>query len=346
MRKKRSSFKRAALKFLCTLLGIILVLMLSITVYFQHLLGQINYIDPDDTPTLSQEELDILLQEESEDSDSTAPVMDPDDVQFQDHSTQIGGKGSDLVNILLIGQDRREGESRARSDTMILATFNKDTKQLTLTSFLRDLYVEIPGYQDNRINVAYAAGGMSLLNETLEHNFGIHVDGNVEVDFNQFAQIVDLLGGVTMELRQDEANVINRDTGSSLSAGTQRLSGAQALSYARIRSLDADGDFSRTNRQRNVINALLASYKDSSLTAILSLLDEVLPMVTTDISNAKIISYATELFPMLSGAQIVSQRIPADGTYEGRMIRGMSVLVADMEATRQILAESLLGSAG
>lgn len=341
MSRKRTSVKRAALSFLCIVLGIILTAMLSVTVYFRYLLNQINYVDPDNAVTLSQEELDAYLAGE-EDSDSTAPSMNAGDVEFEEHTTQIGGKGSGLVNILLIGQDRREGETRARSDSMILCTFNKSTKTLTMTSFLRDLYVEIPGYQDNRINAAYAAGGMSLLNETLEKNFGIHVDGNVEVDFNQFADIVDLLGGVTMELRQDEANVINKSTPGNVSAGTQLLNGDQALAYARIRSLDADGDFSRTNRQRKVISALLDAYKNSSLATILSLLDDVLPMVTTDMNDVKIIAYATELFPMLSGATIVSQRIPADGCYTNKMINGMSVLVADMEANRQLLEDSLL----
>ena len=169
-----------------------------------------------------------------------------------------------------------------------------------------------------------------------------HIDGNIEVDFNQFAQIVDLLGGVTMELRQDEADVINRDAPGTVSAGTQLLTGQQALAYARIRSLDADGDFSRTNRQRKVISALLDSYKNASLSTVLSLLDDILPMITTDMNDVKIIAYATELFPMLSGADIVSQRIPADGSYSGKMINGMSVLVADMEASRQLLEDTLL----
>ena len=345
MSRKRTSVKRAALSFLCIVLAIILTAMLSVTLYFRHLLNQINYVDPNDTVTLSQEELNAYLAEETEapgEADSTTPTMDAADVEFEDHDTQIGGKDSGLVNILLIGQDRREGETRARSDSMILCTFNKNTKTLTMTSFLRDLYVEIPGYQNNRINVAYAAGGMTLLNKTLEENFGIHVDGNIEVDFTQFADIVDLLGGVTMELRQDEANVINKSTPGSLSSGTQLLNGDQALAYARIRSLDADGDFSRTNRQRKVINALLEAYKNSSLSTILSLLDDILPMVTTDMNDVKIIAYATELFPMLSGATIVSQRIPADGSYTGKMIDGMAVLVADMEASRQLLEETLL----
>ena len=341
MSRRRNSLKRAALSFLCIVLAVILTAMLSVTLYFQYLLKQINYVEHDETPTLSQEQLNEYLAEE-EDSDASAPSMDAGDVEFKDHTTQIGGKGSGLVNILLIGQDRRPGESRARSDTMILCTFNKHTKTLTMTSFLRDLYVEIPGYQDNRINAAYAAGGMSLLNETLKENFGIHIDGNIEVDFNQFAQIVDLLGGVTMELRQDEADVINRDAPGTVSAGTQLLTGQQAQAYARIRSLDADGDFSRTNRQRKVISALLDSYKNASLSTVLSLLDDILPMITTDMNDVKIIAYATELFPMLSGADIVSQRIPADGSYSGKMINGMSVLVADMEASRQLLEDTLL----
>lgn len=341
MSRRRNSLKRAALSFLCIVLAVILTAMLSVTLYFQYLLKQINYVEHDETPTLSQEQLNEYLAEE-EDSDASAPSMDAGDVEFKDHTTQIGGKGSGLVNILLIGQDRRPGESRARSDTMILCTFNKHTKTLTMTSFLRDLYVEIPGYQDNRINAAYAAGGMSLLNETLKENFGIRIDGNIEVDFNQFAQIVDLLGGVTMELRQDEADVINRDAPGTVSAGTQLLTGQQALAYARIRSLDADGDFSRTNRQRKVISALLDAYKNASLSTVLSLLDDILPMITTDMNDVKIIAYATELFPMLSGADIVSQRIPADGSYSGKMINGMSVLVADMEASRQLLEDTLL----
>lgn len=331
------------MKFLCTLLGLILVVMLGVTVYFQHLLGQIHYVNPDDSASLSQEELDAYLAAE-EGGASSGSSMNSGDVQFDQHSTQIGGKGSNLVSILLIGQDRREGEGRARSDSMILCTFNKKTKQLTMTSFLRDLYVQIPGYNSNRINAAYAAGGMSLLDKTLAQNFGLYIDGNVEVDFNQFAGIVDLLGGVEMELRQDEADFINEETGSSLSQGVYRLSGDQALAYSRIRKLDADGDFSRTNRQRKIMSALVEAYRDSNLTTLLSLMNQILPMITTDMSKLQILGYALELFPVLSGAEIVSQRVPADGTYSNQMIDGMAVLVADMDAARQMLEQTLTGN--
>ena len=93
---------------------------------------------------------------------------------------------SNIKSILLIGQDKREGQSRQRSDSMILATLDKDQKTISLTSFMRDLYVAIPGYSSTRINAAYAYGGMDLLDETLTQNFGVEIDGNVEVDFEVF----------------------------------------------------------------------------------------------------------------------------------------------------------------
>lgn len=330
------------LRLICILLGLVLTVMIGAAVYFKHLLGGIQYIDPATTPTLSQEELDAYFA--SEDPSPSAPLMDPEDVEFGNHTEGI--TGSDTVNILLIGQDRREGETRARSDTMILCTFNKSANTLTMTSFLRDLYVQIPGYQDNRINTAYTAGGMKLLNQTLEKNFGIHIDGNIEVDFSQFAKIVDLLGGVTMELRQDEADVINKSTSGNLSAGSQLLNGKQALAYARIRKLDADGDFSRTSRQRKLLQTLLLAYRSANLSTLFALLKEVLPMVTTDMSETQLLNLVKELFHMLSDVTIVSQHIPADGTYSYKTIRGMAVLVADMDAARQLLEETLLKSSG
>ena len=327
-RTQRDSLPRRAMKLLCRLLGLVFVVMLAATIAFQNLLGQINYVN--ENPGTEESTLSVLSPINLGTSQSGG--------QYED----IGGRGSGILNILLIGQDRREGETQARSDSMILCTFNKETKKLTMTSFLRDLYVEIPGYHSNRINAAYAQGGMPLLNETLEHNFGLQIDGNVEVDFSQFSGIVDLLGGVEIELRQDEANVINQETGSTLTGGTQLLDGTQALAYSRIRKLDADGDFSRTSRQRKVISALLDAYKDIGLNDLVPMLSQILPMITTDMNNGQILMCALEILPYLSKAEIVSQYIPADGTYTGQSIDGMSVLVADMDAARQLLAESLL----
>lgn len=245
------------------------------------------------------------------------------------------------LNLLLIGQDRLEGEERARSDSIILCTFHPKAHTLTMTSFLRDLYLPIPGWGSNRINAAYTFGGIPLLRQTIEENFDITLDGCIEVDFTQFSQIIDELGGVDLELRADEAAHISQETGSRLSEGLQHLDGAQTLSYARIRRLDADGDFSRTQRQRTVLSQLLDRYRSANFVTVAKLLGKILPMVTTDMTAKEILSHAITLFPMLSDASATTQRIPADGTYEDRTIEGMNVLVADLNKARQFLAETL-----
>lgn len=325
-RKQHDTFARAFMKLICFLLALILVFLLGASALFQQVLGKIHYTQPAaDFGTRFSGFLTNLASD-----------------GFGKQADLIGGTGSGIVNILLIGQDRREGEETARSDSMILCTYHRKTGNVTMTSFLRDLYVPIPGHHDNRINAAYSEGGAELLNDTLRSNFGLHIDGNIEVDFSQFSQIIDLLGGVELELREDEAAEINKETGSSLTAGIQTLNGEQALTYARIRKLDADGDFSRTSRQRKVMNALMRSYRNIKWKDLLPLMDQLLPLISTDLNYGKLVLLAMEILPKLSDAQITNQRIPADGTFTDERIDGMAVLSADLEANRRILRETLL----
>lgn len=324
-RNRNDTLSRRAMKLLCTLLGLILATMLGVTVLFQQMLQQVTFVEP----AFAVSESALSLASVVKLSTGTEP-------------DKIGGAGSPLVNILLVGQDRREEEDSARSDSIILCSFHRENNRLTMTSFLRDLYVEIPGRQSNRINAAYAMGGTKLLNRTLEHNFDVQIDGTVEVDFTQFAGIVDLLGGVEITLRQDEADVINAETGSTLTEGAHILNGEQALAYSRIRKLDIDGDFSRTNRQRKVMAALLKACQNTQPSELLPVLSQLLPMVTTDMNPGQILMCAIEILPNLSQTEIVSQRIPTDGTYTDQTINGMSVLSADMDAARRFLKETLL----
>lgn len=342
--KKQRNGGRTFLVVLCVLLGIVLAAGIALTVYVNYLSGLVGRQNGEQE-TLSQEQIDEILKEETIDPEaSTAPIMNEEDMNWGEKEGEVIETSDNIVNILLIGQDARPGQGRSRSDSMILITFNKEAKTITMTSFLRDLYVKIPGYQDNKLNATYVFGGMSLLDETLEQNFGVRVDGNVEVNFSRFAEVIDLLGGVDMELRQDEVDYINAYTGRHvLSAGLQHLDGEQALYYSRIRHLDADSDFSRTNRQRKVINALIEKFRNTKLTTLLGLLDDLLPMITTDMTNAEIIDLATDLFPMLADCTIISQRIPADGAYELKTVRDMSCVVADMDAARKLLEETIGG---
>jgi LCP family protein required for cell wall assembly len=342
---KKNKGLRVLLTVLCVVLGIVLAAMIAGTVYFNVLVGKIGRVDGNDE-TYSDEQLQEILKEDNE--GNNAPDMDENDMDWGSNEGNLIEKSEDIINILLIGQDAREGWGRSRSDTMMLVTFNTKEKTITLTSFLRDLYVKIPGYKDNKMNATYVFGGMELLNQTLELNFGVQVDGNVEVDFSRFADVIELLGGVDIELRDDEAAYINAKLGkqgisSSLTAGMQTLNGDQALWYSRIRYLDADSDFSRTNRQRKVVNSLIEKFRDTRLTTLLRLLNDLLPMIATDMSNSEILGYAKDLFPMLADCTIVSQRIPADNTYSLRTIGGMSCIVADMDAARKLLEESIGG---
>ena len=325
MNRSYDSPARAALKRLCSLLGLILAVMLAVTLYTRHLLIQ------GDHPRIR----DIPL------SAIRLPEADFQGFLTKLQSNPIGGPSSDVTNVLLVGQDHREGEDTARSDSMILCSYKKESKTLVMTSFLRDLYVPIPGHDSNRINAAYASGGLELLEETLETNFNLHISGSVEADFSQFSDIIDLLGGVEVELRQDEADLINRQTGSSLTEGTQRLNGQEALLYSRIRKLDADGDFSRTQRQRKILTALVTRFQNTGLKELLELTEALMPMISTNLSKLQLLTIALELLPDLSEIQVVSQTIPAPGTYTDETIDGMAVLVADTDGIRETL-ETLL----
>lgn len=319
---RRSTPARSAMKLLCFVLAVVLASMVAATVYFQDTLGLSGF--PRDISPLT--ELSRLFS----------------GLRSSSGSDTIGGSGSPVVNILLIGRDAREGEEVSRSDSMILFSFNKETHKAVMTSFLRDLYVRIPGHGSNRLNAAYAYGGRELLDRTLEENFGLHVNGNIEVDFENFAGIIDVLGGVELELRQDEADFINQETGSALTAGTQTLMGEQALMYARIRKLDADGDFSRTSRQRKMLSALMYSFRDTNVTGVVRLISQLLPLIDTDMSSIQLVRYAAICLPVLASSDPVSQSIPSAGTYQDKTIDGMAVLVADEEEVRAQLRKSLL----
>ena len=339
--KNPAQWQKTALTVLCVILALILIALIFATTYVNYILGLIDRTGPIDE-TLSSEELAGIT--EDTDPDYTGPTVHPDDIILNTTPTVTPDKDESVVNILLVGQDRREGQGRQRSDVMMLVTFNPAKNTITLTSFLRDTYAYVPGHGYRKLNAAYVYGGFSLLNETLAVNFGVHVDADVEVDFGGFTEIIDLLGGVDIELTQKEADYMNKNLGFeynkdevwNLTAGLNHLNGDQALAYSRIRKLDSD--FGRTQRQRKVLVALLNAYKNQSLATMLGYVDDILPLVTTNMSNQEILGYMADLFPMLSTATIDTLHIPASGTYTGEYVSGLgSCIIPDLEANRAIL---------
>lgn len=334
------NFQSANKKKLVIVLSIILavLLVLAVAMYlFTETFGGIGRLDQHET--LSPDQLETIFGEGE--VVETDPVMDQAETLF---------KGKDVVNILLVGQDKREGDAPQRTDAMILCTINKSTKTLTMTSFMRDMWVYIPEHYNQRLNLPYQLGGFDLLNDTLEYNFGIRADYNVEIDFSGFMNAINAVGGIEIDLTAAEAKYLNSRGNWGVEAyeywglkeGVNLLNGSQALAYSRIRQIGTD--FGRTNRQRTVLTVLLDKAKTLSSSELLNLVKEIIPLMRTDMKNSQMLGLALDMLPMLSDIQIISQRIPMDGEFSYANKNGASVIVLDknqLEANKQLLIDAM-----
>lgn len=260
-----------------------------------------------------------------------------------------------VTNILLIGNDSRENGEDGRSDAMILLSISSETDTIFITSLLRDMYVDIPGYGGNRLNAAYSYGGAELLMETVEANFDIEVNRYVRVNFEAFANLVDAVGGIELELTAEEIRYVNgylveynqllgrpqgTDNMDTSISGLVHLNGPQALAYTRNRYLGTD--FGRTERQRKVLTAIIQKAPTALLTNGSELLDGLLPNLSTNLTQKECWNLSLMAGKLLTH-EIVSDSIPQSGTYKNATIRGMSVLEVDFEANIEYLKEKLYG---
>lgn len=255
-------------------------------------------------------------------------------------------------NILLIGCDKANGGS-SRSDSIMIASVNKSTGKITICSILRDTHLYIPGECEAKVNSAYAWGGANLLVQTIEHNFGIKIDDYATVNFEMFTALVDGLGGVDVEVTEDEADYINNrhrygkeEKPDTFESGESvHLNGYQALWYSRIRKLDSD--FYRTQRQRKVITAIFSKVKTQlnpvGVFGLISTAKEVAPYIETTLSTADFWSLVFSLSGCLvkSGADtdklLVSQQIPFDDTWWYSSQWDGSSISINLEQNKQML---------
>ncbi len=260
-----------------------------------------------------------------------------------------------VINILLIGSDSRSelgSEKYGRSDTTMIATIDNNHKCLKLTSLMRDMNVEIPGHGKHKFNASYAYGGPELLYKTIAQNFGIRLDGYAEVDFKAFKDMVNEIGGVEVELTSEEAqylnttNYINGRKNRNVKAGWNTMNGAQALGYCRVRKVanikGTNNDQGRTERQRMVMSAVFAKIKTMPMSKWQSVIDAILPNVTTDISNKEILNYATSVV-MMGTTEVHPCQIPVEGHYvDGSSATDGDVLEIDLQDNKRLLHEFLL----
>lgn len=257
-----------------------------------------------------------------------------------------------VKNILLIGTDARSSEEDGRSDSMIILSINSKKKRIVMTSILRDSYVEIPGHGSNRINAAYSYGQEALLIQTIEQNFKIPIDSYAKVDFFSFIDIVDAVGGVEIDVSDEEMKWINaylNETNELLGkefgdgyltqSGRITLTGKQALSYARIRYIGTD--FQRTERQREILSAVADKVKTNP-SSVSKLMSTVLPKITTNIPDSEL-SIMGMKAPLYVGYDVEQIHLPADGTWSNATINKMSVLQLDFEKNIQYFKDVVYG---
>lgn len=244
------------------------------------------------------------------------------------------------MNVLLIGVDAYGESGEGRSDAMLLLRVDGDHKEVRMLSFLRDLYVPIPGHGKTRLNAAYFYGGEALLRKTLAKNFDVTIDRTVTVNFSMLAELIDAVGGVEIDLTEaelpylnDVLKAYNKKSGLSSThglvteAGVQLLDGKQALSYSRIRKLDSD--FKRADRQQAVLKAMLAQLTTLDFFTLARLVASQLSKVRTDLSLWDI----NDLLPLITAGNeltLRSAQVPFTGTFSDETINGMQVLSADL----------------
>ena len=253
--------------------------------------------------------------------------VDKNDVGITEEvEEKLSPYSNSIINIALFGVDSAD-VSTGRSDSIIIATIDTIHKKLKLTSVMRDSYVNISGIGNDKINHAYAFGGPQLAIKTLNENFNLNIEDFVAVNFDSLPKIIDMIGGVTVDITSEEVSHI---PGIS-SAGTYNLNGAQALSYSRIRYATG-GDYVRTERQRTILTKIFEKILTINPMKYPSLLNEVLPMVQTSLDYSKILELGTEVLKM-GVTTLEQERFPLDGYCQGEMINGVYYLTFNKALT-------------
>lgn len=256
----------------------------------------------------------------------------------------------DVITIALFGSDFSEIYDVSAADaTMILAIDTKNNK-IKLCSLMRDIYLDLPDGGKMNLNYTILDGGPSSILKAINYNFNLKIDKFIQVDLERLPKIIDALGGIEMEITPDELQYINgyidnidKNNGTTTehiyNSGTQLLNGTQASAYCRIR-YTAGRDFKRTERQRDVLNALFVKFKDISLTEVPGMINKILPLVTTNLTNSEIISISTKALGM--GLSNIEQgRFPSDGNIISAGFTDMYHTNIDIEGTTEELHKFL-----
>ncbi len=252
----------------------------------------------------------------------------------------------DIKHYLVLGQDSytESGQAAARTDVLMIVSLDPAGKRVIFSSILRDSKITTPGGGENKINSVYRNHGYEGCKDVIQSHLGIDIEGTVIFDFDTIKPLIDTLGGVDIEISRDELNAIksillHRDPNMPQKPGLVHMSGRIALAYMRIRSV-GNGDFGRTQRQRNVLHELMKKCKTLSLTELMHVYNVVQGNIHTDLGALKLLSAMQTAYPLMGG-DIIENMIPVDGTFSYSTLRNSSILEVNWKKNRLRLADLL-----
>lgn len=296
--------KKKALVILLPILAVFLAFVIAVVAFVAHKFSLIQFDDNEST-TINPTQEFVDNKEEQIDFGEMDDATGNDFREILKNWATNGGQkmsNRDIINVLLIGSDASAEEpgranvtEKGNTDVMMLVSINQVDKKIKLISFMRDSYTYMDQFDRYaKLNAACANGGPAYLVETIENDYKFEIDGYAMVDFDSFTQVIDVLGGVNVDVPQYVANHLSGKKGKFPSGQDVLLNGEQALMFSRVRKTDKDGDISRVARQRQVVNALIEKAKGATLTEINEVADVMLANVRTNISKKSIISYASK----------------------------------------------------
>lgn len=316
---KMSKGKRVTFWILGILVAIVIIAMAGGYYYIHSLIGKVDSVDID-----------------------KSDVAVPEDVE-----EKVSKYNDKIFNIALFGVDS-DDKGVGRSDSIMIATIDMYHNKFKLTSIMRDSYVNIDGYGTDKINHAYAFGGPTLAMSTINQNFDLNVRDFATVNFESLPKIIDKIGGIDLDIDSEELKYINgyiqdinRINGTSSaeikSIGLQHVDGTQAMAYCRIR-YTSGGDYKRTERHREVLSTMFSKITQMSVTTYPSLLNEILPMIKTNLSASDILDIGNKVLKM-GLKNIEQERFPLDNYSQGKMINSIYYLTFDRDATAKQIHE-------
>lgn len=272
-----------------------------------------------------------------------AKVVPEDQVDSTAADVQIAAKDQkddEVINILLVGTDTRDPDAEVgRSDTMMLVSFNKSQNKTTVASFLRDSLVEIDGHGKSKLGHTYAYGGVGLTINTINQNYDLDIQNYITISFDNLVSVIDEIGGVNVYISQEEADYYRQTGIMDVEEGEVTLTGSQALSHARNRTLGRD--FERTRRQRSVMYGVYKKImEEKDPKALLPLIEFAMGQVKTNMSITEIYDLAKDVLA-IDNLKLQQAAIPKDGTYEDARYEGMDVLKIDFDANIEYLHQLL-----